>query len=92
MLDKYVYEIYNNLNNKTRDVKTMYKSFEEAKAAALDVIESDYGGDKMGCCVTESKLSKNSRRTYFGFVFYSEDTNGLFVRLEDGSYSKRTAI
>lgn len=70
----------------------MYKSFEEAKEAALNVIDRIYGGSKMGCCVTESKCSKNSRRTHFGFVFNSEDTNGAFVRLEDGSYSMRTAI
>lgn len=69
----------------------MYKNFEEAKAAALAVI-TKYGWENKGCCVTESKLRKNSRKTYFNFRFYSEDSKGEFIMNEDGSYSKLTAI
>lgn len=66
----------------------MYKNYEEAKAAALNVIDKIYGGNKMGCCVTETKNSKNGRKTYFGFVFYREDSNGEFIENSDGSYSR----
>lgn len=70
----------------------MYKTFEEAKTAALDVIEKVYNGNKMGCVVSEDKLNQNSRKTFFNFRFNSEDTNGKFVKNEDGSYSKLTRI
>lgn len=70
----------------------MYKTFDEAKIAALDVIEKNYNGNKMGCVVSENKAKKNSRKNFFGFRFNSEDTNGEFVRNNDGSYSKFTAI
>lgn len=66
----------------------MYKTYEEAKEAALNVIDKIYRGNKMGCCVTETKNSKNGRKTYFGFMFYSEDSNGEFIANGDGSYSR----
>lgn len=70
----------------------MYKTLEEAKAAALKVIEEKMGGEKCGCCVTESKLTSRSRKTSFNFRFFSEDSGGKFLMNEDGSYSKLTAI
>lgn len=70
----------------------MYKTFEEAKAAALKVIEKHFDGDKRGCCVAESKLRATSRKTSFNFRFFTEDSGGKFVMNEDGSYSKFTAI
>lgn len=70
----------------------MYKTFEEAKNAAIDVISKKNGGDKMGCCVSETKMSKCSKKTFFGFRFYSKDTNGLFVENDDGTYSRLTII
>lgn len=70
----------------------MYKSYEEAKAAALDVIERIYGGDKMDCVITESKLSKRARYISWGFRFHDTDSNGKFVENDDHSYSRKYAI
>lgn len=70
----------------------MYKSFEEAKAAAVKVINNLYNGEKMGCCVTENKLKKNSRKTSWGFQFNSEDSKGKFIMNGDGSYSRLYAL
>ena len=70
----------------------MYKNFEEAKEAALNVINKRYNGDKMGCVITENKLSARARNVWFGFRFYDKDSHGKFLRLEDGTYCKMTAI
>ena len=70
----------------------MYNNFEEAKEAALKVIEKLFNGEIRGCVVTENKLAKNSKKTFWGFRFYSEDTNGEFVRLSDGTYSRMYKI
>lgn len=70
----------------------MYKTFEEAKAAAISVIEKLFNGEKMDCVVTESKLSKMARNVFYGFRFHDTDTHGEFVMLEDGTFQKRTAI
>ena len=70
----------------------MYKNFEEAKEAALNVINRRYNGNKMGCVITEKKLSAGARKTWFGFHFYDKDSNGKFLRLEDGTYCKMTEI
>ena len=43
----------------------MYKSFEEAKEAAMDVINKRYGGSKMECVITENKLSARARNVWF---------------------------
>lgn len=72
--------------------RTMYKSFEEAKEAAMDVINKRYDRNKMGCVITENKSSARARNVWFGFHFYDEDSNGKFLRLEDGTYCKKTAI
>lgn len=70
----------------------MYKTYEEAKAAALDIINRKYGGDKTGCVVTENKMSARSRSIWWGFHFYDADTNGEFIRREDGTYARNYAI
>ena len=70
----------------------MYNSFEEAKKAAINVINKNNAGAKMGCCVSETKMSKCSKKTFFGFRFYSEDTNGRFIMNYDGTYSRLTVI
>ena len=68
----------------------MYKTFEEAKTAAIKAIEKH--GYTETCVVTESKRSKNARKTHFGFRFNDNDTNGKFVELEDGTFCKATLI
>lgn len=70
----------------------MYKSFEEAKAAALDAINRIYDGEKMGCVVTENKKSAKSRKTWWGFRFNDSDSNGEFVVLEDGTLTRKYLI
>ena len=70
----------------------MYKNFEDAKAAAMNVINSKYNGDKMGCVVTENKLSAKAKKTSWGFHFNGKDSNGEFIRCEDGTYSRMTKI
>lgn len=70
----------------------MYKTFEEAKESAIATINNKYNGNKMDCCITETKLSKNSRKTSFNFRFYENDSNGKFVTNGDGTYSKYTRI
>jgi len=70
----------------------MYKSYEEAKEAALDVIERIYGGEKMGCVITESKPSLRSRRVSWNFRFHDTDSNGEFLESSDHSYSRTYAI
>ena len=70
----------------------MYTNFEEARAAAMNVINKKYDGDKMGCVITENKSSAKARKTWYGFHFYDKDINGEFVQLEYGSYSRMTAI
>lgn len=70
----------------------MYNNFEEAKEAALKVINRSLNGEKNGCVVCERKLTKNARKTWWGFRFHDEDTNGEFVRLEDGTYSRMYKI
>lgn len=68
----------------------MYETFEEAREAAIEIINKANGAVR-GCCVTENKLRKNSKST-FGFRFYEKDSNGEFVKNEDGSYTRLTAI
>jgi hypothetical protein len=70
----------------------MYKTFEEAKAAAMNVINKKYDGFNNGCVVTESKKSIRSRTVSYGFHFNDTDTNGKFVELEDGTVQRRTEI
>lgn len=70
----------------------MYKNYEEAKAAAMDVINRHFNGEKLGCVVTESKLKKNSRYTFWNFHFHDEDTNGQFIQNEDGTWSRMFRI
>lgn len=65
----------------------MYKTFKEARAAALDVVERLYGGDKMGCVVAEDGINGG-----FGFRFYEKDSGGEFVRLEHGELYRFTRI
>lgn len=70
----------------------MYKTFEEAKNAAINVINKKYDGCNNGCVVTESKKSIRSHTVFYGFRFNDTDTNGEFVKLEDGTFQKRIAI
>ena len=70
----------------------MYKNFEEAKAAALNVIERNYNGDKMHCVITETKPTPRTNRRIWGFHFNDTDTNGEFVKTENGAYERRYAI
>lgn len=65
----------------------MYKSFDEAKEAALKVI-AKFGGDKMGCVVSET-LARTG--PMFGFRFYSEDSHGEYVDI-NGELCKLTRI
>lgn len=68
----------------------MYKTFEEAKAAAINAIEKhDY---IVACVVTEIKTSERARKSTFGFRFNDSDTNGRFVKMADGTYCKATLI
>ena len=69
----------------------MYKTYEDAKRAALEVIGRIYQGGKMNCVVTERKLSEDDE-VWFGFRFYGDDTNGKFVRWPDGTYNRCTRI
>lgn len=68
----------------------MYNTFEEAKAAAIKTIQK-YGYTD-SCVVTESKRSRNAKKTVFGFRFNDFDTDGKFVELSDGTYCKATLI
>lgn len=73
----------------------MYKTFEEAKEAAIKAIEKhNYINpfNNAACVVTETKLSKNARKSTFGFRFNDSDTNGQFVKMADGTYCKATLI
>lgn len=70
----------------------MHKTFDDARKAALEVINRIYGGEKLGCCVSESKISKDSSKTFFNFVFHTDDSNGKFVALKDGSFARYTRI
>lgn len=70
----------------------MFKSFEDAKEAAIKAIDSRYNGKKTGCVVTETKLSEFAQKVYYGFHFNDTDTNGEFVELFDGSFQKKVAI
>lgn len=64
----------------------MYKSFEDAKKAALDVVERIYNGDKMDCVVVERRGMGCNR---FSFRFYSSDTEGKFVPTRDRDGEER---
>ncbi len=68
----------------------MYKTFEEAKAAAIKTIQNH--GYTVPCVVTENKRSRNARKSVFGFRFNDSDTDGNFVELPDGTYCKATLI
>jgi hypothetical protein len=70
------------------EVKRMYKTFEDAKNAALDVIAKNYGGRKMGCVVTEH-LPVNGERS-FNFHFY--DVSHGYIKNLDGSIDRQTLI
>lgn len=70
----------------------MYKTFEEAENAAINVINKKYDGNNNGCVVTENKKSIRSRSVSYGFRFNDIDTNGQFIKLEDGTFQKRTSI
>lgn len=54
----------------------MYETFEDAKNAALRVINQLYNGEKMNCVVVETKEKK---KTWFSFRFNDTDTLGKFV-------------
>jgi len=73
--------------NYKQEGKTMYKSFDEAKEAALKVI-AKFGGDKMGCVVSETMTRTGP---IFGFRFYSEDSHGEYVDI-NGELCKLTII
>ena len=66
----------------------MYESFEDAKNAALRVIDRFYNGKKMNCVVVETKGKK---RTWFNFRFHDTDTLGKFVPVGD-IQERRTRI
>lgn len=66
----------------------MYKSFKEARNAAIKAINNIYGGDKMGCVVTERKTRQKMR---FGFRFNEEDTHGEYVNI-NGDFYRMTTI
>ena len=68
----------------------MYKNFDEARNAAMKVIDRYYNGEKLGCCVIEYKTSKRGK-TSWGFIFHSEGTNGKWVA-RDGIIERRYAI
>lgn len=71
----------------------MYKTYDEAYAAAMDIIERWYDGKRYpGLCISENKRSKNARKTTFNIRFNSEDTNGEFIQNDDGSYTRLYAI
>lgn len=70
----------------------MYKNFEEAKSAAINVIHNHYDGRNNGCVVTESKKSVRSHFVSYGFHFKDTGTNGRFVKLEDGTLQRKTPI
>ena len=67
----------------------MYKTFEGARKAALDVINKRYGGEKMGCVVTENRLNGC---VWFGFQFCGEDSRGEFKKLDDDTETRSTRI
>lgn len=70
----------------------MYKTFEDAKAAAISVITKKYNGEKNGCVITENKTSKRAHNCFFGFHFNDTDTNGSFVQMEDGTFQKKVLL
>lgn len=70
----------------------MYKTYEEAKKAAIETINELYPDNKMGCVITETKLTKRSRKTFFGFRFHDIGTDGKFIQNEYGEYVKKTEL
>lgn len=55
----------------------MYKTFDDARRAALEVIERVYHGNKMCCVVTETKIP--GKPVFYGFRFHDTDTGGAFI-------------
>jgi len=67
----------------------MYQTFDQAIAAARCVIAKTYGGNKLGCCVTECSASG---LTWYGFRFHSAELDGKTIQCNDGTTVKFTAI
>ena len=69
----------------------MSKTYVEARQQAIDVIASGHG-EVAGCVICEVKPSPRSRNRWFSFRFFDADTDGEFVRLEDGTYVRNFAL
>jgi mannose/cellobiose epimerase-like protein (N-acyl-D-glucosamine 2-epimerase family) len=68
----------------------MYKTVNEAKEAAARIAKN-YNGEQF--VITERKLTKNARKTWYGFrCFFREEFKGEWYQEQDRSFCRMIEI